>query len=131
VVKSHGSRGKYGSRWEKYSKAYLHRNFFCADPFRRHPGRLVRSEVVGHRIAFKDDERLKWNPENHYPLCSSCNSYQCAKFEGGFGHTQKASARHERSEPKAQAANEFPPSVYAPPRARASTDSDGEPTAKL
>jgi 5-methylcytosine-specific restriction endonuclease McrA len=74
----------------------------------------VRADVVGHRIAFRDDERLKWNPANHYPLCGSCNSYQCAKFEGGFGHAQ-ASVRHERGEPKAQAANEFPPSVYAPP----------------
>jgi len=29
-----------------------------------------------------------WDPANHYPLCNSCNSFQAAKHEGGFGNRQ-------------------------------------------
>jgi 5-methylcytosine-specific restriction endonuclease McrA len=76
----------------------------------------VAATVVGHRIAFKDDERLKWNPANHYPLCGSCNSYQCAKFEGGFGNREDtANVRSQQGEAKANVRNEYPPSVYKQP----------------
>jgi 5-methylcytosine-specific restriction endonuclease McrA len=128
-VKSHAARGKYGRRWQTCSKEFLKRNPFCADPWGGHPGAKVVATVVGHRIAFKSDERLKWNPANHYPLCGSCNSYQCAKFEGGFGNrAEKTKVSNQQGEPTANVRNEYPPSVYTPPGA---TTSDGEPTTKV
>ena len=115
-VKSHAARGKYGRRWQTYSQDFLKRNPFCCDPWGGHPNVRVAANVVGHRIAFKDDERLKWNPANHYPLCGPCNSYQCAKFEGGFGNREQTpNVRSQHGEAKANIRNEYPPSVYKPP----------------
>jgi len=53
---------------------------------RRHPDYKVRSEVVGHRVRFGNDINLFWLRSNHFPLCRSCNSAQCASIEGGFGN---------------------------------------------
>jgi len=76
----------YDRRWYFYSIAYRRKFPFCCDPFRRHPGHLRKSECVGHKLAHKGDQRLFWDPANHYALCISCNSYQSAKDEGGFGN---------------------------------------------
>lgn len=78
-------RQGYDAQWDRYSKQFLKRNPFCVDPFRRHPGQLVPATVTGHKQAHRGDPILLRDPANHYALCGPCNSYQCAKFEGGFG----------------------------------------------
>jgi len=83
----------YDHRWRRYAAAYLKKHPICCDPFLRHPNEIRNAEVCGHRIAHRGNESLLWNPRNHYPLCASCNAYQCAKFEGGFGHTRHAPPR--------------------------------------
>jgi 5-methylcytosine-specific restriction enzyme A len=79
----------YNSKWDRYSKQFLRRNPICADPFHRHPGQLVEATVTGHKQAHRGDEALLRDPANHYPLCASCNAYQCVKFEGGFGNAHQ------------------------------------------
>ena|SRR5437016_5588404 len=76
----------YDARWDRYSRGFLRGNPFCCDPFARHRGQIVRATVTGHKLAHKGNETLLWDRDNHYPLCSGCNSYQCAKYEGGFGN---------------------------------------------
>ena len=83
-------RQGYSSRWDAYSKHFLAAHPLCSDPFGRHRGELVKATVTGHRIAHKGDFRLLWEKANHYPLCASCNAYQCAKEEGGFGLPRRA-----------------------------------------
>ena len=75
----------YNFKWTRYSKTFLARNPFCCDPFRRHVGILKEATVTGHRTAHKGDDKLLWDPANHYPLCASCNAFQCVEYEGGFG----------------------------------------------
>ena len=79
----------YDSRWDSYSRSFLRRNPFCADPFARHRGQIVRATVTGHKQAHKGDQFLLWNPGNHSPLCAGCNAYQCVKEEGGFGNERR------------------------------------------
>jgi hypothetical protein len=76
----------YNSKWDRYSKGFLRTHPFCVDPFGRHRGVLIEARVTAHKIAHKGNEALMWNPDNHYPLCVACNSYQCATTEGGFGN---------------------------------------------
>jgi 5-methylcytosine-specific restriction endonuclease McrA len=85
-----GARGQgYSAKWDRYSLCFLRKHPFCADPFKRHPGRLIDATITGHKIAHKNDESLLWNPDNHVPLCRACNSFQCAQYEGGFGNERK------------------------------------------
>ena len=87
-----------GWKWRKYSAAFLARNPHCADPFQRHRGTFVKSTVTGHRIAHKGNPGLFWSSANHYPLCASCNAFQCVRDEGGFGNEQrKPSERDSQS----------------------------------
>jgi 5-methylcytosine-specific restriction protein A len=79
----------YDFRWARYSRNFLHAHPFCCDPFARHRGMLVPATVTGHKQPHRGDQNLFWSEENHYALCWSCNSYQAAKFEGGFGHERK------------------------------------------
>src|SRR6266567_5505287 len=76
----------YDSRWDTYSRGFLRRHGFCCDPFARHRGQIVRATVTGHKLAHKGNAQLMWDPANHYPLCASCNAYQCVMTEGGFGN---------------------------------------------
>jgi 5-methylcytosine-specific restriction protein A len=85
----------YNARWDRYSKDFLRRNPFCVDPFRRHPGHLVPATVTGHKQAHRGNEALLWDTANHYALCSACNAYQCAKFEGGFGRASQPLTQSE------------------------------------
>jgi 5-methylcytosine-specific restriction protein A len=76
----------YDARWQRYSRAFLKKHPFCADPYGRHRGVLVEADVTGHRKAHRGDQTLLWDRANHYALCRACNSYQCVKEEGGFGN---------------------------------------------
>ena len=76
----------YTSRWDEYSKRFLSTHPFCTDLFGLHRGKRVQATVTGHRVAHKGNPELMWAQSNHYPLCSSCNAYQCVKEEGGFGN---------------------------------------------
>lgn len=78
----------YGSKWRRYSAEFIGENPWCCDPFNRHPGQCVPSSVTGHRVAHKGNREMLWNRANHYALCASCNAYQCARFEGGFGNAR-------------------------------------------
>jgi 5-methylcytosine-specific restriction protein A len=82
----------YSGRWDAYAKGYLRKHPFCCDPFHRHAGVLIEATVCGHRVPHRGDTHLLWNPDNHYPLCGPCNSFQCAKFEGGFGNPKRDGA---------------------------------------
>ena len=84
----------YDAKWDRYSKSFLRRNPFCVDPFRRHPGRLIEATVTGHKQAHRGNDVLLWDESNHYALCASCNAYQCAKFEGGFGNASEVLRVH-------------------------------------
>ena len=78
-----------GAGWKEYSRAFLKANPLCCDPFDRHPGRTVAATCTGHRRAHRGDVTLFRDPSNHYPLCNSCNAFQCVKQEGGFGNVRK------------------------------------------
>ena len=80
----------YDAKWDRYSKSFLRHNPLCVDPFGRHRGQIVMATVTGHKQAHRGDVALLWDKANHYPLCASCNAYQCVTFEGGFG---RAAAR--------------------------------------
>ena len=79
----------YTSRWDEYSKRFLSTHPFCTDPFGLHRGKRVQATVTGHRVAHKGNSELMWAQSNHYPLCQSCNAYQCVKREGGFGNAMR------------------------------------------
>jgi 5-methylcytosine-specific restriction endonuclease McrA len=97
----------YSAKWDRYSKAYLRLHPFCCDPFGRHRGRLIDATVTGHREAHRGDAHKMWDATNHYPLCAACNAYQCATFEGGFGHERKAVPEQKPTIIKASDPNAF------------------------
>lgn len=63
---SSSERG-YGSRWQKYRKAYLARHPLCV--MCRDEGRVGAAEVVDHVQDHKGNAALFWNPDNHRALC--------------------------------------------------------------
>ena len=79
----------YGRQWKAYRLGFLAEHPMCCDPFERHPGELVPSAVVDHIKAHRGDPTLFWDPSNHRALCTSFNSYACAKHQGGFGNTRR------------------------------------------
>src|SRR5438105_1748214 len=90
----------YDARWDTYTGGFLRRHNFCCDPFARHRGQIVRATVTGHKLAHKGNAQLMWNPDNHYPLCASCNAYQCVKAEGGFGNQRTQGETHSETKAK-------------------------------
>ncbi len=75
--------------WKEYSRGYVARNPFCADPYGRHRGQRVAASCTGHKVAHRGDMRLFRDPANHTPLCNSCNAFMCTTFEGGFGNARR------------------------------------------
>ena len=72
-------------RWKRYRAMYLAEHPLCSNPYGRH-GAVVAATVVDHTQPHRGDYDLFWTVANHRALCASCNSYKCAKFEGGFGN---------------------------------------------
>jgi len=75
----------YNPVWDRKSKRFLRDNPFCCDPFGRHRGQLVDANVTGHRIPHRGNVALLFDESNWFALCWSCNSYQSANYDGGFG----------------------------------------------
>ena len=69
-VRSAASRG-YGRRWQKASKAFLHRNPLCAECAKS--GRYVKATVVDHIVPHRGDQKLFWDESNWQPLCKPCH----------------------------------------------------------
>ena len=71
-----GSRERgYSSRWDKYSKAFLHApgNQFCA--LHLDAGCAVVAQCVDHIDPPEDARDPKfWDKNNHQPACIHCNS---------------------------------------------------------
>ena len=89
-------------KWRTYSKWFLDpeknpQNYFCADPFKRHGGKSIPANTTGHKRAHQENYDLFWNSENHIPLCNSCNAFQCATREGGFGNQVSSLAKQTRN----------------------------------
>ena len=77
----------YNNRaWKRYRRVFLFEHPLCCDPFQRHKGMIVAANVVDHAEAHRGDLEKFWNPANHRALCGPCNSFKCAKYEGGFGN---------------------------------------------
>lgn len=65
----------YDHRWRVYSKAYVETHpycSYCGEP----------TTCVDHVIAPRGDQELFWDPTNHTPACSSCNSAKAVREEG-------------------------------------------------
>ena len=87
----------YDSKWQTYSKDFLAKHPFCADPYKRHQG-IVRSQVTDHieahrlytalltgdPVLIKHAQHLFWSTSNHQALCADCNRIKNIKEEGGF-----------------------------------------------
>ena len=62
-------------KWRKYRKSFFAKkeNKLCIEC--RKAGKLTKADTIGHIISVKDDpsDENFWNPNNHKPLCKSCN----------------------------------------------------------
>lgn len=65
---------------------YLQAHPLCADPDKRHVGRIVSATDLDHIIPHKGDMRIFWDRNNWQPLCHECHSYKTAREDGGLGH---------------------------------------------
>ncbi len=76
IRQARGSSTKqgYGSRWERYSKLYRKQNTLCVACLSE--GKLTPSEVVDHIIPHRKDDHLKWDADNHQPLCKVCHDHK-------------------------------------------------------
>ena len=69
-TRSAASRG-YDRKWQKASKAFLHRHPLCAECERN--GRYVTATVVDHIVPHRGDRKLFWDESNWQPLCKPCH----------------------------------------------------------
>lgn len=69
-IRSASARG-YGRRWQKASKAFLHRNPLCVQCAKQ--GRYVKATVVDHVIPHRGDPVLFWDQNNWQALCKPCH----------------------------------------------------------
>ena len=69
-TRSAAARG-YGRRWQKASKAFLHRHPLCVECQRN--GRYIAATVVDHIQPHRGDTKLFWDESNWQPLCKACH----------------------------------------------------------
>jgi len=77
----------YGSRWQRYRSAYIHRHPLCKRC--QLVGRMTMAQVVDHITPHKGDINAFWDPANHQPLCKPCHDRKTATEDGGFGRPQQ------------------------------------------
>jgi len=77
--KNHNKR--YGSGWERISKAYRRANPLCEKC--KAEGKLVPSELVHHKVKLGADGGTN-DPDNLESLCWSCHSRHHAKQGDNF-----------------------------------------------
>ena len=67
---SSSSRG-YGSKWQRISKAYLHKHPLCVKCLAN--GKYISSSVVDHITPHRGNMELFWNQSNWQALCKPCH----------------------------------------------------------
>ncbi|MDE5946399.1 MAG: HNH endonuclease [Oscillospiraceae bacterium] len=61
----------YGSKWQRISKAYLHKHPMCV--ICKSQGRFVSATVVDHIIPHRGNQTLMWSDTNWQALCKPCH----------------------------------------------------------
>jgi 5-methylcytosine-specific restriction enzyme A len=76
----------YGSRWRKERQAYLGEHPWCTACEAQ--GRIVKAEVVDHKVPHKGDPEIFWDRSNWQSLCKRHHDIKTAT-ESGFGRRRK------------------------------------------
>ena len=71
----------YDFKWQKYSKAFLAANPWCALCGAKGIKRVAMA--TDHIIPHRGDEALFRDPDNHQGLCRTCHAAKSAKERGG------------------------------------------------
>lgn len=71
----------YDARWIRESKQYLAKHPYCVHHLEM--GRMVKSNVVDHKVPHKGDHKLFWDRSNWQALCFSCHNCKTALNDGG------------------------------------------------
>ena len=74
--KSRHERG-YGSAWVRLRNAFMAEHPVCADPFGRHPDRVVPAEECDHIVPKAFGGTDDW--ENLQALCCECHRHKTAR----------------------------------------------------
>ena len=77
----------YGYRWQQASKGFLRSHPLCQCPeCREGTVRLLKADVVDHRIPHKGDMTLFWDRNNWQAMAKVCHDKKTAREDGGFGN---------------------------------------------